>query len=462
MCGCVTSQGGLDLFFTADVYGNVAVTIIEAYAYTEVYRNRSFYPNKAVVSMAVSGHVLYIVYADGRVVAVELSTILSGNIKTASELVKYILFQEEVYPPEIGISCVCTVNGSSYCNLYNKDNDKINTKHIHSNHDDILEGHSLLIGSGVGVGVGGQIDPQVIILTMNKKQRLVQTGVLSGHTSAVTQIAADCAGRYYFTGSSAEDVIMIWDALTLQCERKLTNLSLKSFILGYNCILISSSEIPCLRFYRVFSESTTTAAAAAAAAAADHTTDHTATTTTTTTTYTSDHNNNTNNIEKENFLGYYSDSYLRNLYADYIESTRNIRWCYSKMKSYRHTHRTSKGLGSPPYFEDGSVEVVRRYKNKYNLLGLSSSSSSSPSSVPLAARHQPTSPVDKKIATSISMYGTSSNDSDSELITINTLPPSGEKVNVQDRRESEHVEYQEEKEEEEEEEEEEKVVAQGF
>ena len=56
---------------------------------------------------------------------------------------------------------------------------------------------------------------------------------------------------------------------------------------------------------------------------------------------------------------------MQKVYEAYIECTRNLRYCYSLFKPT--DFQVSHGIGKAPYFEDGVVELVAKWKRSYDL-----------------------------------------------------------------------------------------------
>lgn len=61
----------------------------------------------------------------------------------------------------------------------------------------------------------------------------------------------------------------------------------------------------------------------------------------------------------------YEDRYLQKIYEAYIECTRNLRYCHSLLKPT--DFQVTQGIGKTPYFEDGVVELVSRWRRSYDL-----------------------------------------------------------------------------------------------
>ena len=134
-----------------------------------------------------------------------------------------------------------------------------------------MEGHILLIG-------GGDADPSVRIVrpvrshgdggrrdgTMGSAGRaggegkgggggsfsMQEVGVLKCHRRAVNLIAADAAGRCYFTASTEEMKICVWDALALSLISVFSDTPVNSMALGYDCLIVTSYTHPYIHVWR--------------------------------------------------------------------------------------------------------------------------------------------------------------------------------------------------------------------
>jgi hypothetical protein len=216
---CVTTHAGVDIFFTADKMGNIAVTFLSDLAVVGNCINKAI-SKEPVASLNTIDHNLYIFLSDGVMIAVDISSILEGSVGAASELKRYVIFEEQVFHWSAGIHSSCICHSSAFYNMHNVDDAKRQSRKEQSNkrlaqadrtvEDDIMEGHILLVG-------GGDKDPRVFIFTPTDKG-LRRIGKLEGHRAAVTQICCDAAGRYFFTASATDKTVRIWDGLLFRCE----------------------------------------------------------------------------------------------------------------------------------------------------------------------------------------------------------------------------------------------------
>jgi WD40 repeat protein len=301
--GCVTSHAGVDIFFTSDKTGNIAVTFLSDLSVVGNCSNAAL-SKETVVSLHTIDQTLYVFLSDGVLIAVDISAILQGSVGAASELKRYIVFEEQIFHWSSGIHSSCICHSSAFHNIHNADDarrvarkEESNKRLAHGDRkveDDIMEGHILLVG-------GGDKDPRVFVFTSTGKG-LRRIGKLEGHRAAVTQICCDAAGRYFFTASATDKSIRIWDALLFRCETIYEDVNIGSMAIGFNCLYISSFKAPFLRIWRVFEEADQPMLPPE------------------------------DESEKHLVSGHYDDSYLKHLYSSYIESTRTLRWCYSIIK----------------------------------------------------------------------------------------------------------------------------------
>ena len=74
---------------------------------------------------------------------------------------------------------------------------------------------------------------------------------MRGHGRAITELAADAAGRYFFSGSSGDRAVIIWDGLTFKPHKVFNDVSVASMALGTDALLLSSFKPPYLHIWNV-------------------------------------------------------------------------------------------------------------------------------------------------------------------------------------------------------------------
>merc|ERR1711871_355331 len=360
--GCCVCHAGVDIFFTADRAGNIAVSFLYDLAVVGSCYNTAL-SSVELTAMQCSGHILYLFLVDGTVIGIDISAILGGSVGSASELKHYIIFESEIFHWNAGIHSSAIIHSAAYYDIPDLDKayrarEKKNLTRKASQPEetsqkevaDVLVGHILLVG-------GGDKDPRVLLLRYHHDtKQLIRFGMLNGHTYAVTQIGVDATERFIFTASQNERVILMWDALTYRCERKFADVNINSMVLGYNCMYVSSFKAPFLRVWHVQREKV---------------------------------DSKKKNSKKDGNEGEYlvlvhtqkeadlqaakwrrsdlryEDRYLQKIYEAYIECTRNLRYCHSLLKPT--DFQVTQGIGKTPYFEDGVVELVSRWRRSYDL-----------------------------------------------------------------------------------------------
>lgn len=362
--GCCVCHAGVDIFFTADRAGNIAVSFLHDLAVVGSCYNTAL-SSVELVAMQCSGHILYIHLVDGTIIGIDISAILEGSVGSASELKHYIIFESEIFHWNAGIHSSAIMHSAAYYDIPDIDKAvraKEKTKKLRKASQpedtsqkevaDVLSGHILLVG-------GGDKDPRVLLLRYhcNTKQ-LIRFGMLNGHTYAVTQIRVDAAERFIFTASQNERVILMWDALTYRCERKFADVNINSMVLGYNCMYVSSFKAPFLRVWHVprgneepkkKKSSTKKEGKEEEQLVLFH----------------DDKEANAQAAEWRRSDLRYEDRYLQKVYEAYVACTRNLRYCHSLLKPT--DFQITQGIGETPYFEDGVVELVSKWRRSYDL-----------------------------------------------------------------------------------------------
>ena len=114
-----------------------------------------------------------------------------------------------------------------------------------------VEGHLLLVG-------GGDLHPYVKIFrptlgtsTHPVEMRLLTT--LKGHHStAVTQVLSDAAGRCFISASVSDGRICLWDGLTFANIRVIEIMGFHTIAIGLDCLIaIGTTPVPFVRLWAV-------------------------------------------------------------------------------------------------------------------------------------------------------------------------------------------------------------------
>jgi len=249
---CMASHAGMDLLFTAEKNGSINVILLDRGVCIRQYQNETFCYPEHVTCMSVCALKLYIGLSDGTLIVVSLHEILErGNIDSASQLASAQLSREHCFRPESGgITCMCVVSGNNFLGF--RDEDEIARIEGHKSRksakDVCLEGHLVLVG-------GGDKEPTVKVLQPQYKgMRLLST--LAGHTSAVTSITADAAGRHFFTASADDHNVLAWDGLTFLPEKRMGDMFFRGMALADDCMLVITDRSPYVKFWRVREQET--------------------------------------------------------------------------------------------------------------------------------------------------------------------------------------------------------------
>jgi hypothetical protein len=246
---CIATHAGMDILFAADRSGAVTVALVCGGACIRSYRNESFVYPASISCMAVCSLRLYLGLSDGTMAVISLFNILEeGHIELAGNLQDFVLSRDACFHPDAGITCICAVSGNSFLGFRDED-DALRSegdpkKPRRLKKFSSLEGHILLVG-------GGDSDPTIKVLQpQNKGMRLLTT--LSGHTRGISAIAADAAGRHFFSLSSDDHSVIAWDGLTFRQERRVAgDLFVRGLGLADDCLLVVSDKAPFLKFWRV-------------------------------------------------------------------------------------------------------------------------------------------------------------------------------------------------------------------
>ena len=360
--GCCVCHAGVDIFFSADRAGNIAVSFLHDLVVVGSCYNTAM-SSVDLVEMQCSGSILYLLLVDGTITAIDISSILGGSVGSASELKHYVIFESEVFHWNAGIHSSAIAHSAAYYGLPDLDKALRTKEHSNKNlevsppenvsHEeiaDVLSGHILLVG-------GGDRDPRVVLLRYHHEtKQLIQFGMLNGHANAVTQIRVDAAERFIFTASQNERVILLWDALTYRCERKFDDVNIDSMVLGYNCMYVSSFKAPFLRVWHVPREEKQQKKSKHKRGEKEEEE------------IVLVHNSREADAQAIKWRRSdlrYEDRYLEKVYEAYIGCIRNLRYCHSLLKPT--DFQITQGIGQPPYFEDGVVEIVSRWKQMYDL-----------------------------------------------------------------------------------------------
>ena len=112
----------------------------------------------------------------------------------------------------------------------------------------LLEGHTLLAG-------GGDTEPVIKVL-QPKPRGMRLLSILKGHNHAITQLAADTAGRYHFSASAGDHTVIVWDALTFTPVQVFKDVDVGGMALAPDSLFISSFKPPYLKRWSVSTQST--------------------------------------------------------------------------------------------------------------------------------------------------------------------------------------------------------------
>ena len=97
--------------------------------------------------------------------------------------------------------------------------------------------------------VGGSDEDPSVRLLKPELTGMKEVVCLRGHTKAITDVFVDAAGRFFITSSKGDKSILIWDGLTFNCEKQITDVSIGSIHIGDNLIVVSSISNPFVRFW---------------------------------------------------------------------------------------------------------------------------------------------------------------------------------------------------------------------
>jgi len=243
----MASHAGMDLLFTAEKSGSINVSLLDRGVCIRHYQNETFCYPENITCMSVCALKLYLGLSDGTLIVVSLHEILEkGNIDSASQLASAQLSREQCFQAESGgITCMCVVSGNNFLGF--RDEDEVARVEGHKSRKNLrevcLEGHLVLVG-------GGDKDPTVKVLQpQNKGMRLLST--LAGHSSAITSITADAAGRHFFTASADDHNVLAWDGLTFLPEKRMGDMLFRGMALADDCMIVITDRSPYVKFWRV-------------------------------------------------------------------------------------------------------------------------------------------------------------------------------------------------------------------
>ena len=255
-CATMHCHAGIDILFTSDKGGQISLALIDRGQVIRHYTNSAFlYPHK-ITGLAVNAMRLYVSLSNGYLTVIDLSSILEkGQVESGAYLDRFILAQEACFDEDAGITCIATLTPNGFLGFRDEDDEAAfiaktdkNGKSKRIQESGPLEGHLVLVGGGDG-------DPSVKVLQPKTKGIRLLTALL-GHSKAVTHISTDAAGRYFFTASSAEHKILVYDGLSFSILRSFDDISIGGISLGENCLIVSSFRPPFLKMWRVFDTKT--------------------------------------------------------------------------------------------------------------------------------------------------------------------------------------------------------------
>ena len=252
LCGAAVTHGGVDIFFTVDNLGQISVTFLDDLAIVGSFVNTPI-STQTVVALIIGKPYLYVALNDGNLMTIDISRVLEGAVGTAGELKRYILFEEEVFHWRSGIHSAAILSSNGHLKLSNEDDPQPKKQQpipgaVKHAKKDALEGYLVLLG-------GGDVDPRVVVLRPGKGvEGSRQVACLVGHSTAVTQIVTDAAGRSIFSGSLSSRQIIVWDGLSFESLARLEDVPFSRMALGYNCLFTSSYKTPFLKFWKVQEE----------------------------------------------------------------------------------------------------------------------------------------------------------------------------------------------------------------
>jgi hypothetical protein len=288
VAACMASHAGLDLLFAADRAGRISVSLLDKGLPLRHFTNDLLPLNKReveqgmqlqdkgrIVAMCVvsTSARLYVARESGTVTVIGLFDMLEGGrIEEGGKLANHILSDEVVFRQQFdqdsgnrvpSITSMCCVCPNEFLGLHNEDED------THAYHSDgqgrvqarsrsrrgvgqsdaaadgvlPLEGHIILVG-------GGDAEPVVKVLQPQTRGiRLLS--ILRGHGRAVTELASDAAGRYFFSGSSSDRAVVVWDGLTFRPHNVFSDVSVGALALAPDALLLSSFKPPYLQMWKV-------------------------------------------------------------------------------------------------------------------------------------------------------------------------------------------------------------------
>ena len=182
-----------------------------------------------------------------------------------------------------------------------------------------VEGHLLLVG-------GGDLNPYVKIFrpTSGTPAHPVELRLLVSlkghHSTAVTQVLADAAGRCFFSASISDGRICLWDGLTFANIRVIESMGFHSITIGLDCLIaIGTSPTPFVRLWAVGASNDRVARLV-----------HTA--------------KNTNNQTLDMDAVKEDEQQLVSMH--HIHTIRNARWCAMLLKGEDPRVASTGGIGS--------------------------------------------------------------------------------------------------------------------
>ena len=341
-CGCVVTHAGMDVFYTCDRKGFLAVNMLDGMDLVRSVANPPFTHYK-ITDMRAFGSTLYASLSDGSILVIDMTKFLNGTLTTPQNLRDHVLKIKKVFGKGTisgavasGIECLGIYSSNALLDMHCEDEairmEEIKKKKAKTavdfedkTHFDALEGHTLIVG-------GSDLNPTVKLLTRHSRG-IREVAELKAHEKAITKVCADAAGRFIFTASTGDKKVLIWDALTFICEAKFENLGIGDMTLGPNCLLISTFKPPFIRLWNVPQEQILRNKRKIDEDSEDAN---------------KQSDNNRNRIEVTD---------------DDISLTRHVRWCYGMLKKADYVPGTA--VTKPLYLDEISDTVVERWLSQY-------------------------------------------------------------------------------------------------
>jgi hypothetical protein len=264
--GAAMSYAGFDIFFTLDKEGFLGVIFVDNMELVRSFVNHPFLSDtKAAAICAVSTY-LYVACDNGELLVLDISMFLNGTVSAPTNLRSRVLKIKRLFRASQGLRSLAVVSPNAFLDLHCEDDDRYAFNAARASAQDLvrfeerkfdaLEGHVLLVGSGDppkgengGDQPGGNGSDVLVLCPQGEHIRRLAT--LRGHQHAVTQVAADAAGRFYFTASAGDRRLCIWDSLSFNLEARYDRVAVSGICLGANCLFVSSYKAPFLRLWSV-------------------------------------------------------------------------------------------------------------------------------------------------------------------------------------------------------------------